>query len=77
MLPQHPHTIGTCLLAGSFMLCAPAAPTQAADDWTPADLAGDTPSGVLRYQILDAEGEPSPARLTFIAPDGSRPELFP
>lgn len=77
MLRHKPHTIGTCLLAGSFMLCAPAALTQAADDWTPADLAGDTPSGVLRYQILDAEGEPVPARLTFIAPDGSRPELFP
>lgn len=63
------HTIGAILLAG--------ATSHAADDWTPADLAGDTPSGVLRYQILDADGNPAPARLTFIAPDGSRPQLFP
>ncbi len=63
------HTIGAILLAG--------ATSHAADDWTPADLAGDTPSGVLRYQILDTDGNPAPARLTFIAPDGSRPQLFP
>lgn len=46
-------------------------------NWTPADLAGEQTSGVLRFQILDHEGNPAPARLTFIAPDGSRPELFP
>ncbi len=46
-------------------------------DWTPANTAGDQTSGVLRFQILDHEGNPAPARLTFIAPDGSRPQLFP
>lgn len=46
-------------------------------DWTPSNTAGNQTSGVLRFQILDKDGKPAPARLTFIAPDGSRPKLFP
>lgn len=72
-----PSTIGSLLLASNLLLCNPFAAASVTDDWIPADIAGDTPSGILRYQILDSDGSPCPARLTFIAPDGSRPELFP
>tara|TARA_A100000171_G_scaffold15595_2_gene13986 strand:+ start:194 stop:2728 length:2535 start_codon:yes stop_codon:yes gene_type:complete len=71
------HAITTALLACSVSLYPSQALSHISEDWTPANLAGDTPSGVLRYQILGDNGEPGPARLTFIAPDGSRPDLFP
>ena len=46
-------------------------------DWTPAQTAGVQPHGVLRYEILDEQGNLLPARLTFVAPDGTHPQLFP
>lgn len=47
--------------------------------WPPAPVpvAGDTPSGVLRFEILDDQGHPMSGRLTFVAHDGSRPQIFP
>lgn len=44
---------------------------------TPALIAVDgSPHGVLRFRIADESGRPLPARMTFLAEDGSRPTLF-
>jgi len=44
----------------------------------PANTASDAPeTGVLRFRVLGEEGGPVPARLTFIGPHGSEPDLFP
>ncbi len=40
----------------------------------PAPIAGDAPSAVLRFEILDEAGAPIPGRLTFV---GEGVELFP
>ncbi len=39
-------------------------------------LAGDGPAAEFAFEILDPRGEPLPARLSFVPPDGSVPELF-
>jgi len=39
-------------------------------------LAGSVPAGELDFEVLDEEGRACPARLTFVASDGSLPELF-
>lgn len=77
MAPLSTNVIPSVLLAGFLMIAGPGAHAEIDDEWTPANLAGETPSGVLLYQILDDEGNPAPARLTFLAADGSRPDLFP
>lgn len=42
-----------------------------------ATASPDTPSGVLRFQILDGAGRPTAGRLTFIGADGAGADLFP
>ncbi|MCA9275986.1 MAG: CehA/McbA family metallohydrolase [Phycisphaerales bacterium] len=63
----------TALCAGTNLSHAE---TQAAE-WSPAQTAGVQPHGILRFEILDEEGGLLPARLTFVAQDGSLPALFP
>lgn len=66
------------VLAG-LLSCASLATASASDNGpeTPALIAVDGPAhGVLRFRIADESGRPLPARLTFLAEDGSRPTLF-
>jgi hypothetical protein len=45
---------------------------------SPAPTAGDIDdAGIVKFRVTDVSGSPIPCRLSFIAPDGSRPELFP
>ncbi len=58
------------LLVGSLSGTDPRTPDVA----NTAGAAVD--QGILNFQILDAQGEPVSARLTFRTPDGSIPQLF-
>lgn len=71
------HTLTALLLGFSIPLVvsSPAHGVEFVD--SPAKTAGDQESGVLRFEVLDHTGNPAPARLTFIAMDGTRPSLFP
>jgi len=42
----------------------------------PVPLAGSAPAGVLAFEVRDGAGALVPARLTFVLPDGTLPELF-
>lgn len=62
-------------LLAAMTLCQ--APVAVGDPAQPAPTTSRaTPLGSLHFEIMDNHGVSSPCRLTFIAPDGSRPELF-
>ena len=67
-------TIVTALSVCSGSVHALLDPVQTS--WTPASTAGEVPSGILRFELLDEDGKPCAARLTFVGEDGGRPQLF-
>jgi hypothetical protein len=69
------HVIVSALLIG---LLGGGAPERGQHDDLPAPTAAeDAETGILDFRIVDPEGRPIPARLTFIGADGPGAKLFP
>ena len=85
MGPLDPHpSPDTMLLSALLALAlhahdAPQAPTsgEASGEGVHALADPAQPHGVLRFRVTDGNAKATPCRLTFLAPDGAAPELFP
>lgn len=53
-------------------------PAHAEESMAPAPTAGDAErAGTVAFRVVDTKGTLIPCRLSFFAPDGTRPDLFP